>query len=131
MEQRLTRNERLVSRKDIEKLFATGKSLPLQPFYVKWTYTEKEQDFPVRIMFSVSKKKFGRAVDRNRIKRCMREGYRKNKYLLYEELNNQGKKIHLSFVFTGKELLSSAQIEDKIILTLQRLTKELVPVNSN
>lgn len=122
---KLTRNERLKSRKQIEYLFLKGKTFHEPPVFVRWNFTSYEQDFPVRVMFSVSKKKFKRAVDRNRIKRLMREAYRKNKWLVYDELTKKGKFLHLSFVFTGKSEISYAETEAKIILSLQRLILEI------
>lgn len=126
---KLTRNERLKSRKQIEFLFLKGKTFHEPPVFVRWNFTSCEQDFPVKVMFSVSKKKFKRAVDRNRIKRLMREAYRKNKWLVYDELTKNGKLIHLSFVFTGKSEISYAETEAKIILSLQRLIQEISKTN--
>lgn len=122
---KLTRNERLKSRKQIEFLFLKGKTFHEPPIFVRWNYISVEQDFPAKVMFSVSKKKFKRAVDRNRIKRLMREAYRKNKWIIYDELSKNGKQIHLSFVFTGKSLISYTETEAKIILSLQRLLIEM------
>lgn len=126
---KLTQNERLKSRKQIEFLFLKGKTFHEPPIFVRWNYAPVEQDFPVKVMFSVSKKKFKRAVDRNRIKRLLREAYRKNKWLVYDELSKNGKLIHLSFVFTGKNEISYAETEAKIILSLQRLIREINKTN--
>jgi ribonuclease P protein component len=76
-------------------------------------------------MFSAPKKKFRKAVTRNRLKRLMREAFRKNKHELYDFLHAEKKNIHLSIVFTGNADISYAETEVKIILTLHRLIQEI------
>ncbi|HIO72721.1 MAG TPA: ribonuclease P protein component, partial [Flavobacteriales bacterium] len=70
------------------------------------------------------KKNVARAVDRNLIKRRLREAYRKNKELLYDFLSKDGKQYALAIVFTGTAPVSYEELEGKIILSLQRLVKE-------
>ena len=78
MSERFSENEILKSTKLIEKLFLEGKSVYFYP--LKLIYIECEwKDASVKIGFGVSKKNFKRAVDRNLLKRRMREAYRKNK----------------------------------------------------
>lgn len=123
---KLTRNERLSGRKRIEHLYANGKSFHLSSIRVMWILNQEEEIFSVsQVMFSAPKKKFKKAVTRNRLKRLMRESFRKNKYELYDFLEEQKKNIHLSIVFTGDADISYAEIEGKIILTLQRLIQEI------
>jgi ribonuclease P protein component len=74
-------------------------------------------------MMTAPKKRFPRAVDRNRIKRLMREAWRKNKHTLYTALNEQGKKLAIMLIYVGAELPEYKLAEDKIILILQRLSK--------
>ena len=75
-------------------------------------------------MITVSGRTFKNAVDRNRIKRITREAYRKNKSVLYEKLEQSTKKIAFILIYTGKIIISFKDVEDKIILILQRLAKE-------
>ena len=84
----LSKPERLSSLKAIEKLFKEGKSLAKFPVRLVWVEQSEpeKQEFPIQVMFSASKKKFSRAVDRNRIKSLMREGYRLAKPELYKTL---------------------------------------------
>lgn len=123
---RLTRNERLTGRKRIENLYANGKSFHIPSFRVMWILmNEVEISSVSQVMFSAPKKKFKKAVTRNRLKRLMREAFRKNKHELYDFLTEQNKNIHLSIVFTGKSDISYAETEGKIILTLHRLIQEI------
>lgn len=122
----LSKPERLSSLKAIEKLFKEGQSLAKYPVRLVWLeVTEPEmQEFPVQVMFSTSKKKFARAVDRNRIKRLMREGYRLHKPELYDSLP-VGKRYHLSLIYSGTEILEYADIQKSMIQALERWLKQL------
>ena len=75
--------EKLKKKNLITELFASGKSASVFP--LKMIYLQNDHDSPYKIQagVSVSKRNFKSAVDRNRIKRLMRESYRKNKYLIY------------------------------------------------
>lgn len=86
MKYTLGKDEKLKSRKLIEHLFAEGKrvkSFPLQLIYLQIIH---DSEFPIKVGFSVPKRVVKLAVDRNRIKRMMREVYRKNKYLIAENI---------------------------------------------
>ena len=81
--------------------------------------TGKNQS-PIQVAFSVSKKRFKKAVFRNKIKRRMREAYRKHKGLL-EPLSGEDRKLLILLVYISDELLSYALIEKKVIIVLQKL----------
>jgi len=96
----LGKDEKLKSRKLIEHLFAEGKrvkSFPLQLIYLQISH---DSEFPVKVGFSVPKKVVKLAVDRNRIKRMMREAYRLNKYLISENIKEP---YIFMFIYTAKE----------------------------
>jgi ribonuclease P protein component len=85
----IEKEEKLKSKKLIEKLFAEGnriKSFPLQLIYLPINH---ENDFPIKVGFSVPKRIINLAVTRNRVKRLMREVYRKNKYLFSANIKQQ------------------------------------------
>lgn len=118
--QTFTKSERLSSKVEIEQLFVTGNSFNSAPFKIIWQETIVSS-VPAKIVISIPKRLFKRAVDRNRLKRLTRETYRKNKHLLYESLKN--KKILLMFIYTTKTIIDYKEMEEKIIVALQRLGK--------
>lgn len=108
--------ERLKSRKQIDSLFRTGKSFsvfPLRVFY-RW-----EGEALPRVGVSAPKRHFKRAVDRNRIKRLLREGYRLQKQTLLEAPSAPGLQVFI--VYTGKELPTQHEMLEKIGVVLRKL----------
>ena len=75
----LGKRERLKSRKQIDNLFAEGKSFAVFPIRVTYSFMPTDGDALVQIGVTVSKRNFKKAVDRNRIKRLFREAYRLQK----------------------------------------------------
>jgi ribonuclease P protein component len=125
----LGRKERLKSRKSIEILFTQGKNFPLSPFRVYFIFPEKETSlnkFNLQFGAGVSTKNFKRAVDRNRIKRMIREAYRLQKNELQEKLIQQNRIMHVFVIYTGKDIPAYSDIFEKmkaVIMKLQSNTK--------
>lgn len=117
------KEERLCSKKSIDFLFKNGKTFFSYPFNVKWSYNEPSIPTPTQVLIVVSKRNFKKATDRNRIKRLIKEAYRLNKPFLYQYLKEKNTNITFTLIYTEKEILNYQAIEDKIILTLQRLIK--------
>ena len=118
MQQTFKKQEKLKKSKLIEQLFAQGKSLTIFP--IKLIYLEIEHDSPYKIQagVTVSKRNFKKAVDRNRIKRLLREVYRKNKFMIYESENT--KKHIFMFIYLGKTEFEYPILEGKMKLLLQK-----------
>jgi ribonuclease P protein component len=106
------KQEKLKKKNLIADLFASGKSTSVFP--LKMIYLEIDHESPYKILagVSVSKRNFKKAVDRNRIKRLMRESYRTNKYLIYE--NRDTKKHILMFIYQTDKELTYQQMEVKM-----------------
>jgi len=111
----LSKNERLKKRKSIELLFDKGKSIKY-PAIIMIHHKPDDLD-GLKAMFTVSKRNYKRAHDRNRIKRLMREAYRLQKHLLSDAYQNH----HLCFTFTGKQLPEYSYVYEKIGLLLKSL----------
>ena len=124
MRQTYGRRERLKSRKLIEALFRSGAWLAEDPVKLVYLFTPLNAEGPAQAGVSVSKKVLKRAVDRNRVKRQMREAYRMNKTGLYEHLIKEESQCAMMFIYKGAADVDSSLIEKKICKLLQRLLKE-------
>lgn len=124
----LEKNERLFHTKEIDRLFDTGKAFlafPLRIVYDCEPATSETESPAVAILTSVSKKKFKKAVDRNRIKRLIKEAYRLNKHLLLSHPEWKSKRIRISFTYIHKEILGYEEIEKSIRKALELLQQNL------
>ena len=117
----LPRSRILRSRTAIVRLFAEGRTLSFSPFRVMYYWNEPEEE-PVKVLFSVSKRNFRRAVHRNRIRRLMREAWRRHWRPLLEMSAEKQKSLHIALVYTRREMPDFASIENKIIQLIHRLT---------
>jgi len=126
MNQSFTKDERLKSQKQISVLFSKNKHVFSYPLKFIYTSNNKEAKQPAQVLISVSKRTFKHAVDRNRMKRLIRENYRKNKSIIYDILNENDSKILLGIIFVGKELMDYQQIEKGMKKGLEKLKAELL-----
>jgi ribonuclease P protein component len=101
------KEERLRKENDIQELFEKGSSFYLFPFKV-FVRTPDNLECS-QVLISVSKRNFKRAVDRNLLKRRIREAYRTQKDVLAEHGH-----CHLAFVYSHKEILDSKSIHQKL-----------------
>ncbi len=122
MDQRLRKTERLKSKKAIDQLFARdGKGITaLFSYPLKVNAGAYTSEALPRLLVSVSKRNFKKAVDRNLIKRRLREAYRLNKGIL---LGNGEWPTSIAFVYVAKDILPFADIEKKMKFVLKQLNK--------
>lgn len=116
---------RLHSKLLINKLFADGNSFFLHPFRVTFILDERCEGPPVQVLISASKRKHKSAVDRNRIKRLVREAYRKNKHIVWDYFKDKpNNQLLISVIYTAKSIVPNIEIERKLILVLHSLIEK-------
>lgn len=140
MSSKFNRGERLKSRKEIGRLFGkSGSAINSYPIRLVYAKAEEERSsFPFQAAFVVPKRRFKKAVDRNLIKRRVREAYRLNKHILARtratvpnssgvqgEEQEAGQQYALMFIYTGKEAMPYKYIERKMKKILGQLVNDL------
>ena len=123
MDERLGKTEKLKSTKEIDKLFTEGRSLKAFPFKLIYTSIPVREDGELlKTGFSVPKRLVKKAVDRNRIKRLMREVFRKNKYLVKKELSEPHA---FMFVYIHREEMNISKLNESMIMILEKFQQKL------
>jgi len=122
------KEERLCSRKHLDLLFKNGSSFLLYPFRVSYLFIDHPTDVQAQVVINVPKKRYKRAVDRNLLKRRIREAYRLHKQdKLYIPLPTDKGLLLFSIQFVGKEKYEFAFIEKKLIATFKRFQNLVQP----
>ena len=122
----LRKSERLNSKIVIEKMFAGGSSRSFSVFPLRVVYMPVDSlEASASILVSVPKKRFKRAVKRNRVKRQIREAYRKNKGELKQLLTEKEQKLAIAVIYLSDQFTSSVEIEEKVKLLLARMAEKV------
>ena len=122
MRESFGKQEKLKSKKLIQQLFAEGRSLSVFPIKLVYLQTDHESTFKIQAGVSVSKRNFKKAVTRNRIKRLLRESYRKNKFLLYE--SDDTKRYLFMFIYQAKKEMDYVLMEKKMKELINKFLKD-------
>lgn len=116
------KEERLCSKKLLDLLFKNGSSFLLYPFRITFLFVAEPCRHPAQVVINVAKKRYKHAVDRNLIKRRIREAYRQQKQTtLYPVLLNQPNLLLLSIQFVGKEKYEYSIVEKKLNQAIKKL----------
>ncbi|MBL4746840.1 MAG: ribonuclease P protein component [Flavobacteriaceae bacterium] len=119
----LTTKEKLKSKKLMEVLFAEGKSVKAFPIRMVYHPIDHHcEESPLQVGFVVPKRGFKLAVDRNHLKRLMREGYRLNKPYFTDKI---GQRYIAMFVFMGNKQLTAEEIHQKMKSLLEKFTASI------
>lgn len=121
----LNKTERLKSKKEISRLFKDGKFLYTTNFKLGWDTCVSIEKSSLKTAVSIPKKNFKLAVDRNRLKRQIKEIYRLNKNIVYNTLENSNLSVNIIIIFNAKNKLPYKIMEPELITLLEKLSKKL------
>ena len=121
----LGKEDKLKSRKTIDEVFKSGSNFSVYPFKI-W-YLPGKHKTTLQTGFGVSARQFKKAVDRNKVKRLMREAYRLQKNELQHQLQQEQKQLRLFILYIGKELPDYEICFKKFTAILNRLSKLVNP----
>ena len=124
-----SQSERLKSKLIIDRLFAGGNgsfaSFPLRTVYMRVEKNDDSTDGtpepPVSILISVPKKRFHNAVDRNRVKRLVREAYRTHKHILWKALADKDYNLAIAFICITDSLPDYKKVEKAVVKALGKI----------
>ena len=121
------KQERIVSTRLIETLFEKGSSHSVAAFPLRAVYLEIDQqtdDAPVQVLISVPKKRFKHAVDRNRVKRQVREAYRHHKDAVMEKVQ-EGRQLLIAFIWLSDQHYPSAVVGKQVSSLIAQIAKKI------
>jgi ribonuclease P protein component len=123
----LGKEERLKSKLTIQGLLENGRTASSFPLKIYWDISpDRFQKYPARVAISVPKRKIKKAVDRNLMKRRIRESYRMNKDLIYDPLREKGIKIVMIVMYLSDEFVSYDNLNTGLRELLSKLAVNLV-----
>lgn len=121
----LSKEERICSKKLINELFTgNGRSMtafPLRVVFMKRTIVDDQPR--AAMLVSVPKRYFKHAVDRNRVKRQVREAFRRNKSIITQNLTDDHKAVAMAFVWLTNEKYPSSEVENRMVRLLTRISE--------
>ena len=115
----LKKSEILKHKKVISELFGKGSSFSIYPIKIIFKIKSEGQH---QVLFSVPKKKFKKAVERNKIRRRLKEAYRLNKHVL--NINNKSK-LNIAYIYISEQILPFEFVQGKMIECLKKLANKL------
>lgn len=121
----LSKEERICSKKLINELFTgNGRSMtafPLRVVFMKRTIVDDQPR--AAMLVSVPKRYFKHAVDRNRVKRQVREAFRRNKSIITQNLTDDHEAVAIAFVWLTNEKYPSSEVENRMVRLLTRISE--------
>lgn len=115
------KKEKLCGEIRIGKLFSEGNAFIAYPLRIVYQLSEEKSDVPVKILISVPKKKFKKAVNRNRIKRLIREAYRLNKTDFLSAMEKKEINLSLAITYVSDKETDFSKIQEKVTLALSKV----------
>lgn len=126
-----TKEERICNEIEITRLFEKGESFISYPVRVVWIVNNEDASKIVKVLISVSKKKLRHAVDRNRVKRLVREAYRLNKTDFCNTVAETGKSLSVCFIWLPSDKIDFKKVDRKISEALARISEKMLNQSSS
>tara|TARA_S200000501_G_scaffold377519_1_gene436223 strand:+ start:1702 stop:2067 length:366 start_codon:yes stop_codon:yes gene_type:complete len=111
-----------LSKKEIDTLYKTGKKVNFSSLYLLWDFNKNLNDVPLRLVISVPKKKIKKAVDRNYIKRCIKEIYLLNKQNLTTKTIRP---INIIIIYNKTHIIEFNQLQEELLTLFKKIITEL------
>lgn len=118
------KGERLSRKKSISSLFQSGRSVMSYPLRLLYNRTEAGQ-FPAQVAISVPKRLFKKAVDRNLLKRRIKEAYRLQKPEFYALLGEENTRLNLVIQYQHREILDYQTIQSGLQKGLKKMIRKI------
>jgi ribonuclease P protein component len=115
------KKEKLCGEIRIGKLFSEGRAFIVYPLRIVYQITEENADTPVKVLISIPKKKIRQAVDRNKLKRLIREAYRLNKTEFFAAFNDKNLHLYMAITYVSDKEADFSLIQEKIRSALSRI----------
>lgn len=119
------KKEKLKSRKHLDELFAAGKSFAVFPIKIFYAEVKANIDFQVKVGVGATKRNFKKSVDRNKVKRLLREAYRVNKQPLLDFANEKKKNVSVFFLLIDRTIPDLQLLNNKMPLIIEKLKSKL------
>ena len=113
------KKQKLCNKKAIERLFINGQYISVKPFRAIWDFEKNHDNIFLKALIVVSKKRLKLAVDRNTVKRRIKESYRLHKNKLEPHLERSNQQLHLAIIYQQEEILDYMLLDKKINLLLK------------
>ena len=123
MDESFGKEYKLCSKKVMTSIFEDGKQEKVYPFLLRYLAVDLKTNTRFQIVIAVPKRKFKRAVDRNRIKRLIREAVRKKKYIIEQSMTAEEPQLALFLIYTSNEEETYQRIINKIEALFLRLVQ--------
>lgn len=119
-----TKGERLCGIKAVSELFSGGRTLNLPPLRIIYRIVPADENLqPVRVLISVPKRNFKKAVDRNLIRRRIKEAWRMNKTILKETISGSASRLEVAIIWNDTVIRSYDETRKSVKEAIGRLTR--------
>lgn len=119
------KTEKLCGEIRISKLFAKGSAFIVYPIRMVYHFNEQSNESGVKVLVAVPKKKIRKAVDRNLLKRRIREAYRLNKGVIVDIMKKSEKSMELALTYVSDQIIDYKELEKKVDMGLNRILKKM------